>query len=404
MPPIAYFNVVRGKDPLLKYETRYHMVVQADGSGIKPTARYYGVSRNTVRKWLRRYRQNHVSGLIEQSRAPHHIPHKTSTKVAARVIRLKRRLRRYGSKRLVRDYSPGCGHSAFERICREKKLIRSRKRRRERRNDLRALKARYRFGRRTCNDTKHLDDIPEYWAQAIRRGLPLFQYSHRDVRTGAMFLGFANELSGTHAAAFTRALTAWYRQHGVRLRGGVWLHDGGSEYIGSVKAKHPSAFQRALAEARIRGLQIPKTTYNAEVETIHNTIEFEFFEVERFLDRADFFAKASGYQLWYNCERRNCNRHDQSPLEILRRVAPGVDQHILLLPALDLDALVDRQVTSIAATMLKGGHDVPGPARGLRLAVHHDEPRDLGSRDEVRSKWYESDTGNWVLETGNSRR
>jgi len=175
MPPIAYFNVVRGKDPLLKYEIRYHMVVQADASGIKPTARYYGVSRNTVRKWLRRYRQNHVSGLIEQSRAPHHIRHKTSPKVAARVIKLKRRLRRYGSKRLVRDYSPGCGHSAFERICREEHLTRSRKRRRERRNDLRALKARYRFGRRTCNDTKHLDDIPEYWAQAIRRGLPLFQ-------------------------------------------------------------------------------------------------------------------------------------------------------------------------------------------------------------------------------------
>jgi hypothetical protein len=42
------------------------------------------------------------------------------------------------------------------------------------------------------------------------------------VRTGAMFLGFANELSGTHAAVFTRALTAWYRQHGVRLRGAVW--------------------------------------------------------------------------------------------------------------------------------------------------------------------------------------
>jgi len=369
MPPIAYFNVVRGKDPRLKYETRYHMVVQADTSGIKPTARYYGVSRNTVRKWLRRYRQNHVSGLIEQSRAPHHIPHRTGPKVAERVIRLKRRLRRYGSKRLVRDYSPGCGHSAFERICREKNLMKCRKRRRVRRNDLRALKARYRFGRRTCNDTKHLDDIPEYWAQAIRRGLPLFQYSHRDVRTGAMFLGFANELSGTHAAVFTRVLTAWYRQHGVRLRGAVWLHDGGSEYIGSVKAKHPSAFQLALAEARIRGFQIPKTTYNAEVETIHNTIEFEFFEVERFLDRADFFAKASGYQLWYNCERRNCNRHDQSPLDILRRVAPGIDQHILLLPALDLDTLVDRQVTSLAAIQLRGGHDVPGPAHSHRLTL-----------------------------------
>jgi transposase-like protein len=90
--------VVRGKDPQLKYETRYHMVVQAGGSGIKPTARYYGVARNTVRKWLHRYRQNHVSGLTEQSRAPHHIPHKTSPKVAERVIKLKRRLRRYGSQ------------------------------------------------------------------------------------------------------------------------------------------------------------------------------------------------------------------------------------------------------------------------------------------------------------------
>ena len=236
MPPTAYFNVVRGKDPRLKYETRYHMVVQADASGIKPTARYYGVSRNTVRKWLRRYQQNHVSGLLEQSRAPHHIPHKASRKVTERVIKLKRRLRRYGSKRLVRDFSPGCGHSAFQRICREKHLLRTPKRRRLRRADLRTLMARYRFGRRTCNDTKHSDDIPEYWAQAIRRGLPLFQYSRRDVRTGAMFLGFANELSGTHTAAFTRALTAWYPLHGVRLRGGVWMHDGGSEYIGSVKA------------------------------------------------------------------------------------------------------------------------------------------------------------------------
>jgi len=234
------------------------MVVQADGSGIKPTARYYGyhgtpsgsgcvaTDRITCPVWT------------EQSRAPHHIPHKTSPKVAERVLKLKRRLRRYGSKRLVRDYSPGCGHSAFERICREKHLMRTRKRRRERRNDLRALKARYRFGRRTCNDTKPLDDIPEYWAQAIRRGLPLFQYSHRDVRTGAMFLGFANELSGTHAAVFTRALTAWYRQHGVRLRGAVWLHDGGSEYIGSVKAKHPSAFQLALAEAASWDFRYPR--------------------------------------------------------------------------------------------------------------------------------------------------
>jgi transposase-like protein len=365
MPPIAYYTVVRGKDQLLKYDTRHHMVMLARKQGIRSTAEYFGVSRNTVRKWLRRYLRDGVTGLQEQSRAPHHIPHKTSAAVERRVVRLKQRLRRYGSKRLVRDYAPGCSHGAFERICREHHLTRRRRSRRSRRADLRSLKARFRFGRRTCNDTKHLDDILEYWPQAIRRRLPLFQYSHRDIRTGAMFLGFADELSGTHAAAFTRELLAWYREHGVRLTGAVWHHDGGSEYIGSVTAKKPSAFQLELTAARVRGLQIPKTTYNAEVESIHNTIEFEFFEVERFRDRADFFAKASGYQIWYNCERRNCNRHDQSPLQILRRVAPKVDSRVLLLPALDLDAILAEQLASIGQPTHQVGHHVPRktPAR-----------------------------------------
>jgi len=53
MPPIAYFNVVRGKDPLLKYETRYHMVIQASGRASSPppaTMEYHGTPSG---KWLR---------------------------------------------------------------------------------------------------------------------------------------------------------------------------------------------------------------------------------------------------------------------------------------------------------------------------------------------------------------
>lgn len=362
MPPIAYCTVVRGKDQSVKYEIRYSMVMLALKQRIKPTARYYGVSRNTVRKWLRRYQEARIDGLQEKSRAPHHIPHKTPAAVEKKVVRLKSRLKGFGSRRLVRDYAPGCSHGAFDRICREHKLLRRRKRKRERRNDLRAIKARYGFARRTCNDTKHLRDIPEYWVQARKLRLPWYQYSHRDVRTGTMFLGFADELSLSHATAFTEVLVAWYRLHGVRLKDSVWHHDGGSEYIGSWQAKEPSAFQRVLAEARIRGLEIPKTTYNAEVESIHNTIEFEFFEVDRFRDRRDFFRKASGYQLWYNWERKNCNREDRSPREIMAEVAPKVDQGILLLPALDLDEMLATRVSFVTRKHQPGGHDVPWPA------------------------------------------
>jgi hypothetical protein len=42
-------------------------------------------------------------------------------------------------------------------------------------------------------------------------------------------------------------------------------------------------------------------------------------------------------------------------------------------------------------------------AGGLRLAVHYDEPGNMGSGDEARSRWYEFDTANCKLGTGNSR-
>ena len=91
-------------------------------------------------------------------------------------------------------------------------------------------------------------------------------------------------------------------------------------------------------------MQIPNVTDNAEVETIHNTIEFEFLEVERFCDRDDFFRKANGYQLWYNCDRKNCYRQNQSPREILAEVAPEIDAGILLLPVIDLDLALAAKV------------------------------------------------------------
>ena len=369
MPAIAYYAVVRGKDPELKYETRHSLVQMALRDGIKATVRFYGVSRKTVRKWLRRYQATRVAGLEELSRAPRRIPHKTNAATEAMVVRIKRRLPRFGSRRLKRDFDLPCGHSALDRIYREHGLTRSRKRKRQRRNDLREEKARFRAFERTCNDTKHLTDIPEYWTQARLLGLPWFQYSHRDVRTGVMLLGFANELSLSHATVFAELVIAWYQQFQIDLVGSTWHYDGGSEFIGSWNAKQKSSYQKALAAAKIEGFQIPKTTYNAEVETIHNTIEFEFFEVERFQDRSDFFRKAASYQCWYNWDRKNGYRKDKSPREILQEIAPAIDPHVLLLPAIDLDEALEVKVSCRMQNTLhlQEGHHVPGPAHRALL-------------------------------------
>lgn len=118
------------------------------------------------------------------------------------------------------------------------------------------------------------------------------------------FLGFADELSLFNAKTFAENIINWYRRHDIKLKDTIWYFDGGSEYTGNIKAREFSIYRKVLAKADIIGIQIPKTTYNAEVETIHHTIEFQFFEVESFENRTGFIRKATTYQLWYNLYRK----------------------------------------------------------------------------------------------------
>lgn len=77
-------------------------------------------------------------------------------------------------------------------------------------------------------DTKHLYDIPAYWPQMKSLGLPQYQYTFRDMKLGAMFLGYSKELSLQHATLFTETIGAWLKDHGVKTEKSVWQSDGGS--------------------------------------------------------------------------------------------------------------------------------------------------------------------------------
>jgi hypothetical protein len=161
---------------------------------------------------------------------------------------------------------------------------------------------------------------------------------------------------------------AWMEEHGLKSPGNRWQTDGGSEFIGSWCAKRKSAFIKAVESHGIRHFQIPKTTYNADVETVHNLIELEFFDIERFQDRRDFFLKASTYQRWFNSVRKNSHKWDKSPLDILREAAPKAAEAVVTFPVLDLDDLVRRQVRHlIKSPSLPGGYYVPGRAHRYPL-------------------------------------
>lgn len=364
MPPVSYYSMVRGKDKAFVFSVRMALVREALEHGIKPTMRLFGVSRNTVRLWLHRYEASGTAGVVAESRAPRHCPHKISQELEERIVELKKKLPSWGSQRLKDEYDLPCGHGAIHRVYREHGLVYKRKTRRRKYNDLAAVKALYRPFERVCVDTKYLCDISRYWPSIRGLGLPGFQYTARDQKTGAMFLGYAGECSMSHSVVFALAAGEWLRKHGVELAGSCWLTDGGSEFIGSWQAKDKSEFIKTVESFGAEHLQIPKTTYNADVETVHNTIEMEFFDLEDFESREVFFAKVSTYNHYYNLLRKNTHKWKKSPLEILKEADPKIDPSVLALGALDLDKILDYYATQSC----KRGQDVPG-------SLHNTEKR-----------------------------
>ena len=53
---------------------RLEIVRYAFDHGIKASARFYNCSKNTIRKWCRRYQLKNLSGLVDISRKPHNYP------------------------------------------------------------------------------------------------------------------------------------------------------------------------------------------------------------------------------------------------------------------------------------------------------------------------------------------
>ena len=73
------------------------------GVPVIEVAERYGVSRKTVHAWLRRYRQDGLSGLTDRSHRPHRHPGQLAAEIEARVCELRRTHPRWGPRRLVHE-------------------------------------------------------------------------------------------------------------------------------------------------------------------------------------------------------------------------------------------------------------------------------------------------------------
>lgn len=351
-----YYDLVRNmKNP---FDLRLKMAVYARKYGNKPCARVFSSTVKTVRKWVSRYEKNGISGLKEESRAPHSIPHKTSIEVERKIVRLRRKLKTWGARRLKRDFNIPCSHKAIQRIYKAYKLTRQRKKKHKTKNDLRRIKETWKAFQQISTDTKDLYDIPNYWPQMKNLKLPEVQYTARDVRSGTQFLGYAKERSLAHSIVFTEYVNQHLASCGVNLKEVRWQSDNGSEYGLTSNLKKPSEFTLLLEEVYgCQHIRIPPAahTYNSDVETVHRLVEDEFFDIEDFKIKEYFWSKITTYNLFFNELRQNSHKNDKTPIQILTEIAPYINPNITRLPPVDLDDLLAQKVASVS-TM--GGYHV----------------------------------------------
>ena len=86
---------------LVKERTRFIETYLTGLYTITELAERFGVSRQKLHKWLARHNVGGMNGLVDRSRAPLHIPHRTSEEVVAKVIEFRRRFRHMGPRKIV---------------------------------------------------------------------------------------------------------------------------------------------------------------------------------------------------------------------------------------------------------------------------------------------------------------
>lgn len=351
----------------MKFDMRLKMVQYALEHGIKPTARAFGCQVRIVRKWVRRWKERGYarSALMDRSRAPKTCPRRTPPAVEARIVRERKKAPCLGAARLKEFCEIPAGVTAIARILRQHGLTRRRKKKYEKKRDLRAVKACYKPFEQLQVDVKHLNDIPYYGEQLMRHGgrLPLYQYTCRDVKTGGTFVGYGDQRSESHACCFVAAVASHLKRTGFPLRDAATIQtDNGSEFSGAErKPKEDRGFHHvveALVGAQHRFIPVGKKNYQADVESFHERVETEFFDLERFAGRDDFFDRASAWILWWNAVRKNTYKYNRAPDHILLEDRPERDPKVWLLPALDVDRLVARRASGAPLKKKSGGYYV----------------------------------------------
>ena len=278
-------------------EQRYQAVSEVlAGATVTDVARRFGVARQTVHTWLRRYGSSGLAGLVDRSSKPGSCPHQTPAEVEARVVELRRAHPGWGPRSIGYQLGregmvPVPSRSSIYRALVRHRLIDPQQRRKRRSDYKRWERAR----------------SMELWQMDVMGGVRLSDGTECKVVTGiddhSRFCVSVKLVRRATATPVCDALAEAMRRHGLPDQ---ILTDNGKVFTGRFgPGSGEVLFDRILRENGIRHLltapRSPTTT--GKVERFHKTIRHEFLAGKTFETLEDAQAALDVWVSHYNTER-----------------------------------------------------------------------------------------------------
>ncbi len=123
LPLITYSMMMEEKSKEGKFRIRLELIRYALSNGIRETKRAFRCSRNTVRLWVRRYKEDNIAGIRERSKAPKNIPHKTASEIEEEIVSCRLKVPCYGPRRLKMMFSLKPSEGAIARVLKARGLV-----------------------------------------------------------------------------------------------------------------------------------------------------------------------------------------------------------------------------------------------------------------------------------------
>ena len=294
-------------------EQRYAAVLEVvrDGVSVTEVAFRYGVARQTVHRWLRRYAASGLAGLVDRSPTPDSCPHQMPAVVEARIVELRRANPGWGPRTLLfrleaEGVEPLPGRSSVYRALIRHGLIEPEARRRRKADYKRWERAR----------------PMELWQMDVVGGVMLADGWKASIVSGiddhSRFIVSALVVRRATARPVCDALGIAMAAHGVPQQ---ILTDNGKVFTGRFgPGSGEVLFDRICRENGIKHiLTAPRSpTTTGKVERWHKTLRQEFLADKVFDSVEDAQTQIDGWVRKYNFERRHQGIGDVVPWERFR--------------------------------------------------------------------------------------